>query len=280
MRLFNILTLIFITSQISFPQQKDSINNKINYTKLSIIGGVTLSGFIYGHSLQSKIFWTGKSSSFHFNWQQDWENYLGADKFGHFYFPYVVTHLYSDLFEWSGIEREQSLIYSGSLALFYQTYVEVFDGFTKDLGFSWGDMGANILGSVYPYLQEKNPVLKNFHFKISFYPSERFKQGSNEVIFDDYESTYHWLSINIHNFLPENIKKFYPSFINLSVGHSVNNLDFDKNHELFLGLDWNLESLPGDFWLWKIIKKYLNFYHFPAPAVKIYPNVIWYGLKF
>jgi hypothetical protein len=45
-------------------------------------------------------------------------------------------------------------------------------------------------------------------------------------------------------------------------------------------LDWNLESIKqGDDLLSKILR-FLNHYHLPAPAVRILPSVIWYGVKF
>ena len=70
--------------------------------------------------------------------------------------------------------------------------------------------------------------------------------------------------------------------MNLAIGHSVKNLDGfgGGHHELFIGLDWNLEGVPIEGELWKTIAKTMSYYHLPAPTVKIYPNVVWYGLKF
>lgn len=285
-KLILISVLIFTLLINTFPQNdNDSVSTegrKIDYWKLGAISGITLGGIAYVYTIQKDVWWKGEKSSFHFEWSYDWTYALGSDKFGHFYFPYVVTHVYSQLLEWSGLERWESLWYSASFAWLYQTFVEIRDGFSADWGFSWGDFGANTLGAAYPLLQEKYPYLKNYHFKISFYPSKRFREGSHRVIFDDYESTYNWLSINVHNLLPDEIQKYYPPFINLAIGHSVKKLKIpsDRHHELFLALDWNLEGLPGDGWFWNLLKKNLNFYRIPAPAVKIYPGVVWYGLKF
>ena len=269
---------------IPFLQPQDSLRidtSTINYYKLSFIGTATLGGFIYGQALQKNLWWKGEKSPFHFNWKEDWAYALGADKFGHFYFPMLATNIYSDAFVWSGINKEQSLLYGGITALTYQSFTEIKDGFSKQWGFSWGDFSANALGSAYPFLQYKFPQLKNFNLKISFFPSERFKHGSNKVIFDDYESTYHWLSISIANYLPEKIRKYYPNFLNVAVGHSVKGFDTNSGRrEIFFSLDLKTDELPGNSPFLKFIKKYLNFYHFPMPAVKVYPNVVWYGLKF
>lgn len=98
---------------------------------------------------------------------------------------------------------------------------------------------------------------------------------------DDYENTCHWLSIDIDQFLPERIEKLFPDLINIAVGHSVNGLEnlCSANHDFFIGLDWDIEGLPGNSSLLLFLKNTLNLYHLPAPTIKIYPNIIWYGLK-
>lgn len=275
-------SLILLLFLFSFNNSCSQDSSSINYYKLSAIGGVTIGGFIYGHALQSDIWWKGEKSSFRFEWDYDWKYALGADKFGHFFFPYLMTNVYSDAFQWSGIEKKKSLYYAASLAFLYQTYIEIRDGFSKEWGFSWGDFTANTMGAAYPILQEEIPFLKNINMKLSFYPSERFKNNSHSVIMDDYESTYHWLTFNIYNFLPDNIKSWYPKWINLALGHGVRELDFPNGgrHEIFIALDWNLEALPGESSFIKLLKKYLNFYKLPAPAVQITPELVWFGLKF
>lgn len=275
---FIIILNTFLSAQVDTVTKIDSIN----YLKLGAVGGVTAAGFVYGHALNNNLWWKGEKSSFHFEWDYDWNYALGSDKFGHFYFPYLTTKIYSQALEWTGLSQKQSLYYSALLAFSYQTYIEVKDGFSKQWGFSWGDFTANSFGALYPILQYHNPMLNNFSPKISFHASNRFKNGSHSVIFDDYESTYDWVSINIRELSGGIIKEYLPSFINLAIGHSVKHLDSPSggNHEFYIGLDWNLEELPGDHSIIKFLIKNLNYYRFPAPVIKVYPNVIWYGLKF
>ena len=178
--------------------------------------------------------------------------------------------------------NKESIIYSGILASTYQTFLEVRDGFSRDYGFSWGDISANLIGSTFPILQNVYPILRNFNFKISYQPSDRFKNDSIRYIMDDYESTYHWLSIDFDKLLPPSVDKLIPDFINLGIGHSVGGLanGGNEHHEFFVGLDWDIEALPGNSPILQFIKNTLNLYHLPAPTIKIYPNVVWYGLKF
>jgi hypothetical protein len=278
-----IVVVLYISSPYLFCQDApDSSITNPDPLKLSIIGGVTTGGFIYGHILSSELWWKGEKSNFHFEWNYDWSYALGSDKFGHFYFPYLAVNLYTQAFEWAGLNRKQSMWYSASIALLYQTYVEIKDGFSAQWGFSWGDFAANTAGALYPLLQENSELLRNINFKMSYYPSERFRNNSHKAIIDDYESSYNWITFDVKNFLPDNLKSYWPAFINLTIGHSVKRLDISNEsyHELFVGLDWNLEGLPGDHWLLKLLKKNLNFYHLPAPTIRILPGIIWYGLKF
>jgi hypothetical protein len=256
--------------------------NQINTSRLAILGGLSAGAFIYAYGIQNDMWWKDERSGFHTNWTGDWNESLGADKIGHFFFGQSVATFYYHGLKWSGFSENKSKLYSGSFTFLYQTFLEIRDGFSKDYGFSWGDFGANLTGSMYPFLQYNYPVLNNFNLKISFQASDRFKKGSNNYILDDYESTYHWLSIDINYFLPEQVAEVFPDIINLGIGHSVKNLNNlnSAQHEIFIGLDIDIKAMPGDSDLLKFFKDALNHYHLPSPAVKIYPNIVWYGLKF
>ncbi len=277
-----IIFFLFIRFAASAQDSLSVAEPGINYWKLGTVTALTAGGFVYGHALNNDLWWKGEKSSFHFNWQDDWTYALGSDKFGHFYFPYVTATVYSGLFRWSGLDNTTSLYAGASVAFAYQSYIEIRDGFSKQWGFSWGDFAANTLGAAYPLLQHHYPLLDNLRFKMSFYPSERYRNNSHAVIFDDYESTYDWVSIKPALVLPESAKKYMPSFINFAIGHSVKKLDISRlaHHEWYIAIDWNVEALPGDSEFLLTLKRLINFYKLPAPAVKIYPGVVWYGLKF
>ena len=281
-KIFVTLFVVLLLNSFIVANGKTTDSSKVSNTKLAIIGGTTVAFFTYGYVIQNNIWWKGEKSDFHFNSSGDFKYALNADKLGHFYFAYLATNIYSDLFQWAGVKKRNALLYGGLVAFTFQTFTEIRDGFSEGYGFSWGDFTANFIGAAYPSLQNYFPALRPFNFKISFYPSEKYKNGSNTHILDDYESTYHWLSIDINGVLPKPAKEVFPDFINIAVGHSVKNLDGfgSGNHELFISLDWDFEALPGEGKFWKALKRLLNFYHFPAPAVKVYPNVVWYGLKF
>jgi len=276
----SLLLVALILSQFSYAQTTQS--DSINTNKLYVLGGASAGAFVFAYGLQNNMWWKGEKSEFHTNWNQDWNASLGADKIGHFYFGYAVANLYKHGFQWVGYSKEKSVLNSGLFTFSYQTFLEIRDGFSNGYGFSWGDFGANLLGSMYTFLQSKYSFLNNFDLKISYQPSKRLLNNSNRHIIDDYESTYHWLSIDINNFLPSSAAEIVPDFINLTIGHSVDGLtNLGKaNHEFSIGLDWDIEALPGNSPFLFFLKETLNLYHLPAPTIKIYPNVVWYGLKF
>lgn len=255
----------------------------LNVARLAIVGGVSVAGFVVGHIALNNLWWKGERSDFHFNWDDDWTYALGADKVGHAVTPYIGTDLYRQAFIWTGMNDLQSVWIGGALVSLYTTYVEVRDGFSAEWGFSWGDFAANTLGISWRVAEVYEPWLNNIRWKISYWPSEAYRSGGYSSIVDDYESTYHWASLNVNAILPKHWRPWWPDFVNIAVGHSVRGvaaLDGSGDHELYLGLDWNTEGLPGDGALLRWLKRTINYYHLPAPTVRITPNVVWYGLHF
>ena len=52
----------------------------------------------------------------------------------------------------------------------------------------------------------------------------------------------------------------------------------DARPEIFLALDCDVRFLPGEGKLWSYLKTQLNWLHFPAPAVRLYPRWRFYLL--
>lgn len=256
--------------------QQDSISA----ARLYIVGGATLGGFVYGHVLQNNMWWKGEKSPFHAEWKNDWKYALGADKIGHMFFPYMVTRTYSGLFRWAGLSAEKSIWYGSGVALTYQSYIEIRDGFSKKYGFSWGDWAADVAGAGIPVMQYYYPSIRDIRLKISFYSSEKFRKGSNAYIIDDYESTYHWISYPLQKVIPGFPGKL--SFVNAALGHCIRYPDAANggSHELFLSLDWDLEKIKTGWEIADALIAFLNHYHLPSPAIKVYPDIKFYGLKF
>ena len=73
----------------------------------------------------------------------------------------------------------------------------------------------------------------------------------------------------------------WSQYVNLAIGHSVNNIDRfgSGHHELYLSLDFNAEALPFDDAWGLTLKRLLNSMKLPMPCIKLYPNIVWYGIR-
>lgn len=264
--------------------RSDTIHYKLKPGRLAILTGAMTGTFVGLHIYYSHTWWKDRRNYFKF--AMDGYYARNVDKVSHIYTANLITEGTAALYEWTGISPKKSLFYGAATALAYETYIEINDGFAPNWGFDWEDMGANFAGALYPFLQNAIPVLKNFTFKWSFKP--RWLKGkveNTDDLLDDYTNMTFWLGVSPSGLLPKSISKHYPAFLGFALGLSIQNASHVKGshnayREWFLSFDYDLTKLPGDTQFLKKLKKILNFYHFPAPAVRISPSGIWYGLYF
>ncbi len=257
------------------------------------IFGATLTGlFIIQHEMQQSTIWKNVSPKFRI--AEDYQYSLGADKFGHFYGTYMPSYFMSQVFMSTGFGYDLSHVLGGSLGLLYTTYVEILDGYSVDFGFSPSDWYADIAGSAYFIAQHYLPVLQNFQPKFMYVKPSWIGEKNRweaESFIDDYSAQTFWMSINVHNLLPNKLKNYWPDFLELSVGYAVFSLCSDGyrghscdpvisepvsaaawgNRTVLIGLDYNLVKLlpdGGSFWNW--LKQTLNqFKILPSPTIAI-----------
>jgi len=246
--------------------------------------GVSCIALGLSFNQQAKDYWS-ESSPFHLmDWQTEYDDALLADKLGHAMFSYTAARTMAGIFEQSGYDKRTSAFYGSGISLIHQTIVEIRDGYSDGaqyLGFSRGDAIANVFGAGLPILQEYIPALDCIRMKFSFLPSESFKVNGGNSILNDYQSTYHWLSFNIAGIVGRQRIGAWSEFLNVAIGHSVNSIDRfgSGNHEVYLSLDINAEALPFDDSWGLTLKRLLNSVKLPMPCVKLYPNIVWYGLR-
>lgn len=250
---------------------------KINYIKLGLITTGAAASVAVLHHYQSKAWWQATRRD-HFHFQNDWEYALWIDKLGHWWGATAIQHIFSSSLSWANFSDESSVILGSLLALTYQLYVETYDGYAQNWGFSPGDALFDFGGAIYPLIQYYYPTLKNINLKLSYYPSKRLlKKNPNDTLYqnkfviDDYEGQSFYLSFKINNMLPESLEKYWPDFLCIAVGYQIRNWNgyasADKN--FFIALDYDLEKIPlyGNFW--QFLKRTFNLFHLPAPAIKI-----------
>jgi len=263
----------------SFAQNRDT--SEVNTFRLGLVLGAGAGILTLAHLQQYSSWWKGELTKFHF--KDDLNQVLQADKFGHAYFSYLISDLFGRALQWAGVEKNSALIWGGIGSLLFQTYVEIEDGFRPNLGFSTSDEIANFIGASFPYVREKIKALQVLNYKMSIFPSEKFKSGAHRFIVDDYESLYFWLSFDVAQILKSKFFKiWYLDFFDIAIGYSVKKIDWNGNgkRELFLAIDYDFTKIKTNLWLLRQIFHLLNYYHFPAPTLKIVPHLKFYPFKF
>lgn len=69
------------------------------------------------------------------------------DKLGHAFTSCQLGKHGAQLLNWSGVSEKDQLLYGATLGFTFLTAIEVLDGYSKERGFSWGDILANGAGS-------------------------------------------------------------------------------------------------------------------------------------
>ena len=261
--------------------QDDS--TRLDGTRLAIVGGVTAAGVTAIHLYQQNAWWKDHRTSFHM--REDLSYAGNIDKIGHLYGASVLTFVFSKSLQWANMQESRSLVWGAIGSTLFQTYVEIEDGFAEYWGFDRVDYASNLLGAWYPVLQYHVPVFQNFQFRFSYLPKDpggpSAIPGQTKTLLDDYEGQTLWLTVTPRGLLPENAT-WWPEFLGIALGVSVrDNVSPDRYLTWYLAPDLDMRKIiPQDTWFLKTLGEALNFIHFPMPAVRFAPGVIWYGLYF
>jgi len=278
------------TQRYTLDGSPPRLTSDIKPLHAAVVGGLYAGLLIGLHIHQQNAWWKDERGPFHF--QEDWTYALQADKAGHWFAGYYMSYLLGEGLMASGFSWESATIWGGTLGFLYQTYVETEDGFGTRWGFSPSDEAADFIGAGYYIAQHYVPVLQNFTPKWQFIPA----RWQNErpiphptAIVDDYNSSIFWLSVNVHNLLPENLQRYWLPWLNIAVGYGARDIGYDDpalgpdftlpSRRYVVALDYDLTKLlpeGGNFWNW--IRQSLNYIKFPAPAIEFGARTRFYLL--
>jgi hypothetical protein len=241
-----------------FRQFDDFTGRKIIATGL--MGGILAISLAWSYD----SWWKDTGEPFHFQ-SENWLNgeHRGIDKIGHFYTSYFYFHTFRNVMLWGGYRRSKALWWAAGAAAFFALTVEIGDGLS-DIGFDYQDLVFNMSGLGYAVAQTEVPFLRNFNFKWSYVPAGGYEFPPRFT--RHYDAHTYWLTFNVHNLLPSPLQNYWPEFLQLAVGYGVGN-NVTKR-EGVIGLDFNLGVLcaPNEDIL--LVRKTVDMFHIPAPAVK------------
>ncbi len=213
--------------------------------------------------------------------------WLQMDKVGHVFSSYHLGSLGAQTLKWSGVSRKNQLIYGASLGFVFLGAVEVFDGYSAQWGFSYGDLAANATGTVLYVSQEllwkEQRIVPKFSFHTTVYPSVRpgvLGSTISEQIIKDYNGQTYWLSANVHAFFK---KSSIPKWLNLAVGYGaegmvtgeeelVNTVFFpekERTRQFYLSFDADLTKIRTKSPILKTFFSLFNSIKIPAPTIEI-----------
>ncbi|HXJ99747.1 MAG TPA: DUF2279 domain-containing protein [Gelidibacter sp.] len=279
--ILSIISNSFSQSKLdSFLTPSDSLNTSRRttvYISEAAIGGLTLL------ALNQMWYADFERSKFHtFNDNNEW---LQMDKMGHVFSSYQLGRIGANTLNWSGASKKEQLLYGATLGFTFLTAVEVLDGFSKEWGFSWGDMMANGAGTGLYIGQELLWQEQRITLKYSFHQTKYAKlspdklgNGLLEELLKDYNGQTYWLSFNIHSFLKND---HIPKWLNLAVGYGaddmfstynelVNNSVINKTgkRQFYLSLDVDLSRIKTNSQVLRSIFDVLNVLKVPFPALE------------
>jgi hypothetical protein len=259
---------------------------KVDGGRFAVVSGTLVAAMAAVQIYQSNGWWKDNRRSFHF--QEDLKYGLSVDKVGHFYGAAVLTFITSKAFRWTNLSESGALWWGAGSSLAFQTFLEIEDGFSA-WGFDRVDFACDVAGAFWPVAQYHAPLLRSFDFKFSYRPSPLLNSGAavgfrgqQHIIFDDYEGQTIWLGLKVKNLLPGKAAEVWPSFLGIAVGYGARGVASDSPYSIVvLGLDLDMTKIiPDDTPFLKTLGEALNYIRFPLPAVRVSPNVIWYGIYF
>jgi hypothetical protein len=232
-----------LASEQKIPSEKKKEYFTSGQKTLLLNAGSMAAILIYGLAQ-----WDYGEDGFHFEterWFQRDTKYGGADKLGHFWSSYAVSHLFSYVYrKWGHTEKEANL-YGALSNLGVQTFMEVADGFSSQ-GFSYEDLIMNVVGTGVAYAWGKAPYLsKKIDFRMEYTPgfnSRDFGFSTN------YERQRFLIALRADGF--DAIKNRYLQYLEFHVGYYARGYkDYaekgqdDRRRKIYVGLAFNVSRL-------------------------------------
>ena len=276
-----------------------SINAKPDSTKIKkgrvLLVGSSLAAVLGGSYLYvENSWWSDKQIPFHFDDGSDLTYALNVDKVGHFMGGLEAADFFSSSIQWAGMNERKSIWYGAAFGTGLQLAIEMKDAYAPYWGFSKWDLALGSAGSFWPVAQYYNTDLKAINFKFSYYKrsniywdldKQRGKETNKYAWQDDYPNQTYWVTLDINHFIETCC---WPDWLNVAVGFGIDDTQYlnesnsktGGNNEWYIALDYDVPKMLKK---WnsptgKKVKHWLNYFHFPAPTIRISPKLELYPL--
>ncbi len=291
---FKSLFLVALYSLIfqNISAQTDTL--KINKKRVLLVGSSLAVGLGGSYWYIKNSWWSDKQIPFHFDDGADLRYALNVDKIGHFMGGLEAADVFFSSMKWAGMNEKQALWYGAAFGSGLQLAIEMKDAYAPYWGFSKWDLALGSAGSLWPIAQYYNDDLKAINFKFSYYKHsdiyweidrQRGKETNQYAWQDDYPNQTYWVTFDVNHF----VETFcWPDWLNITVGFGLDdtqylnehNTKIGGNNEWYIALDYDIPKMlkKWDSPTGKKIKHWLNYFHFPAPTIRISPKLEFYPL--
>lgn len=259
----------------SFFKPSDSLNIGRRNTVIITESVLTATALVGLNEL-----WYADYPKSDFHYANDNANWLQMDKLGHVYSAYQLGRFSAEMLAWSGVSKKNQLLYGAGYGFAFLTAVEVFDGYSSEWGFSWGDVAANATGTALyvsqSLLWNEQRIIPKFSFHTKAYADQRpdvLGSSLSEQILKDYNGQTYWLSVNLHSFLKQSP---IPSWLNVALGYGAEGMisaipseNEDRYRQFYLSLDVDLSKIKTKSPLVITFFSIFNSVKIPAPTFEI-----------
>ncbi len=240
-------------------------------------------------------------SSFHF-YNDNAEN-LQVDKVSHAFGAYIEGRMSIEMWRWAGVSNRKAVLIGGLSGLAYEGIIETFDGFSKEWGWSWGDIGANFVGTSLLLSQElswhEQRICMKYATHINSYNqySKDLRDRADKLfctaffnrLLEDYNTQTYWLSFNLKSFAKNSI---LPSWLNVGIGYGADGMfgslfnypeahNIERYRKWYIAPDIDFTRIKTKNKVLKYALTTLNCLKFPTPSLELSKgNLHWNWLTF
>jgi len=188
----------------------------------------------------------------------------GADKLGHFYSTYTLSHILGSSYESWGYSHERASFLGALSSFTLMGAMEAGDSFS-DFGFSHEDFIMNALGGIAGYYFRVCPGLaRKIDLRVEYRPD-----FTEPDIFTDYERTRYLAAIKLDGF--DAIENRYLKFLEIHLGYftqGYSDNETNRSRNIYLGVGINLPKLFKHSSLSRI-SKIANYVQIPYTSLNL-----------
>ncbi len=283
---------IFILAFCLFPLLTFSLDSLSVHKKRKLTLGISSLALTTGSLIYLNQAWYQQYNTSKFHTFNDNEEWFQMDKCGHAFTTYQTGRLMMNAMEWAGYSKRKQILIGGLSGFAYLSIVEVMDGYSDGWGFSWGDIGANAIGSGFVIGQKALWKEQRMQLKFSFYSSnyaqyrpDLLGESFATQILKDYNGQIYWLSINPSTFMKKETR--FPKWLNVAFGYGANGMlgarynniaivdkngkvtNFNRYRQGYFSLDVDLTRIKTNSKVLKSVFSCLNMIKIPFPNLEL-----------